>query len=126
MEIYEASLHLASEVSDPNANEDYKNRAPHLIAAVCYRYAALDASYRQVNGLDQQKLLAINSFPLTTQFPLSDVFAPPVSMALAGLLVMDENPKMSTQLMAMADEAIAGIQKSLPYKKEKIQSHYAF
>jgi hypothetical protein len=126
MEIYEASLRLSSEVSDPNANEDYRERAPYLIAAICYRYASLDTSYRQANGKEAQKLLATNCFPLTTLFPLSDVFAPPVSMAVAGLLVLEENPKMSAQLMDLADEAISEIEKSIPYKKEKIRSHYTF
>ena len=125
-EIYDAALRFASEVPDTNANGDYKDRAPYLISAICYKYAALDVTYRQIHGLDKQKLLAINCFPLPTTFPLSDIFAPPVSMAVAGMLVLGENQKMSEELTRMADQFIAEIQESIPFQKEKIQSSYVF
>ena len=125
-EIYDAAIRLIGETSDSNANEDYRDRAPYLISAVCHRYAPLDVLYRQAHGLEKQKLLEINTYPLPTLFPLSDAFAPSVSMEVAGLLVLDENPKMSEQLTGWASSTISEIQKSIPFKKEKIQSSYAF
>ena len=125
-EIYDAAIRLVCETSAANANEDYKDRATYLISAVCHRYAPLDVLYRQAHGLPKQKLPEINTYPLPTLFPLSDTFAPSVSMAVASLLVLDENAKMSEQLMNWADTAIAEIQKSIPFTKEKIQSAYSF
>ena len=125
-EIYDAALRLIGETSNLDFNEDYRDRAPYLISAVCHRYAALDALYRQAHGLDKQKLLEINNYPLPTLFPLSDAFAPPVSMEVAGLLVLAENPKMSEHLTSWASNSIAELQRSIPFKKEKIQSAYAF
>ena len=125
-EIYDAAIRLIGETSDENVNEDYKDRATYLISAVCHRYAPLDVLYRQAHGLQKQKLLETNNYPLSTLFPLSDAFAPSVSMAVAALLVLDENAKMSEQLMNWADITISEIQKSLPFIKEKIQSSYTF
>lgn len=125
-EIYDSALRLASEVPNPDANEDYEDRAPYLIAAVCHRYAALDVLYRKAHGMDEQKILDINCFPFPTLFPLSTVFAAAVSSAVAGMLVLQENEQMSERLLKMADEMVDEIQRSLPYKKEKILSHYVF
>ena len=125
-EIYDAALRLVCETSDPNENPDYKDRAPYLISAICYRYAKIDETYRLVNGLDKQKLLSVNCFPLTTQFPLSDIFAPPVSTAVAGLLVLGENQQMSQRLSDMAETMISEIKRAIPYQNEKIQSPYTF
>ena len=124
-EIYDAALHLICEDSQAAGNDDYQLRAPYLISAICHRYATLDAVYRQAHGLEEQKLLEINHYPLPTLFPLSDAFAPSVSMAVAGLLVIEENPKMSDQLMNLADATISEIRNSIPFKKEKIQTAYA-
>ena len=125
-EIYDAALRLASEVANTGTNDDYQERAPYLIAAACHRYAALDSCYRDANGLESQKILEINCFPLTTLFPLCNVFSVPVSMAVAGMLVLEENPQMSERLLKIADDVIAEIQKAIPFKKEKILSHYVF
>ena len=125
-EIFSAVLHLVGENPHSEGNEDYAERAPYLIAAACYRYAFIDESYRLAYDMEKQKILSINCFPLSTLFPLSDVFAPPVSLAVAGMLVLEENPKMSDQLLKMADAAIADIQKSIPFRKEKVLSHYVF
>lgn len=125
-EIYCSAIRLASEIPDSDATQDYEDRAPYLIAAAAHRYAPLDVSYRRAHDLDEQQLLALNCFPLTTSFPLSDIFAPAVSSAVAGMLVLEENPKLSDQLLKMADSIISDIQQSIPFKKEKILSHYVF
>ena len=72
-EIYCSAIRLASEIPDSDATQDYEDRAPYLIAAAAHRYAPLDVSYRRAHDLDEQQLLALNCFPLTTSFPLSDV-----------------------------------------------------
>ena len=123
-EIYDSALRLASEVQQSDANQDYKERAPYLIAAICYRYAPLDKLYRKANNLSEQKLLAINCFPFPTLFPLCEVFAPAVSSALAGLLVLEENPELSDRLMKLADDMIADLRSAFPFRKESIVSYY--
>jgi len=115
---------MACEVEDPNANEDYEERAPYLIAAICYRHAPLDVLYREANGLEAQRLLAINCLPLGASFPLCDEFAPAVSAALAAGLTLSENPEMSERLAKLSDELFAELRRRIPYQKERIAQKY--
>ena len=125
-EVYDAALSMACEVEGENANEDYEARTPYLVAALCYRYAHLDVRYREAFGLDKQKLVAINCLPMSATFPLCDDFSPAVSTALAGMLVLSENPEMSERLLRLADDLIAELQSriQLPYQKEHITQVY--
>ena len=123
-EIYDAALRLASETAALNANEDYEERAPYLIAMICHRYAALDRIYRQVHGLERQELLNITFFPFPTLFPLSEPFISPVSTALASLLILAENPQMSKSLADIENGMIDEIRRSIPFQKEQIVSRY--
>ena len=125
-EIYDSALRLASEVSVSDGNEDYVERSPYLLAVICSRYSTLDVAYRAAHGLEQQKLLPINQYPLATLFPLSDIFSAPVSTALAALLVLEENPNLSQQLTKLSEAMIADIQKQIPFQQKQIVSHYAF
>ena len=123
-EIYDAALSMACEVEVPNANEDYRERATYLIAALCYRYAPLDVRYREAQGLEKQNLLPINCLPLSATFPLCDDFGTAVSTALAGMLTLSENPDMSARLSALADEMFAELRARIPYQKERIAQMY--
>ncbi|MBR7099389.1 MAG: hypothetical protein IKC59_08240 [Clostridia bacterium] len=129
-EIYDSALRLVCETDQLDANGDYEERATYLIPLICHRYASLDRHYRSVNGLKAQEILQINCFPLTTVFPLADAFAPAVTAALAGLLVMDENAEMSQKLSALSDRMIEEIKAELqvvtPYQLESIASRYVF
>jgi hypothetical protein len=123
-EVYDAALPLACEVEGESGNEDYEARAPYLVAALCYRYSHLDVRYREAFGLDPQRLVAINYLPLTATFPLCDDFSPAISAALAGLLVLSENPEMSARLTALADDLITELRARIPYQKERIVQMY--
>ena len=125
-EIYDAALAMACEIEDDSgANEDYEARAPYLIAAICYRYAELDVRYREAKGLDAQRLLAINCLPLGATFPLCDDFAPAVSTALAGMLVMSENPEMCERLSTLSEDLTRELRARIPYQTEQIAQTYA-
>lgn len=126
-EVYDAALPMACEVAGESINDDYKTRTPYLVAALCYRYAPLDALYREANGLAAQRLVAINCLPMAATFPLCDEFSPAVSTALAGMLVLSENPEMSERLLRLADDLIAEIQSRIriPYQKEHITQVYS-
>ena len=125
-EVYNAALTMACEGTEESGNEDYKARTPYLVAALCYRYSHLDVRYREAFGLEKQNLLAINHLPLPATFPLCDDFSPAVSTALAGLLVLSENPEMSELLLRRADDLIAELQNriQIPYQKEHITQVY--
>ena len=124
-EVFDAALAMACEVEGVNTNDDYKARAPYLVAALCYRHAPLDVLYRQAKGLDEQNLLAINCLPLGATFPLCDDFAPAVSTALAGLLVLSENPEMADRLTRLSDTLIAELRRRIPFHKEHISQMYS-
>ena len=125
-EVYDAALPMACEIEGESGNEDYETRTPYLVAALCYRYSHLDVRYREAFGLDKQRLVASNYLPLTATFPLCDDFSPAVSTALAGLLVLSENPEMSELLLRRADDLIAELQNriQIPYQKEHITQVY--
>ena len=129
-EIYDSALRLVCETDQPDANEDYEERATYLVSLICQRYASLDRQYRSVNGLNEQEILQTNCFPMPMLFPLADAFAPAVAAALAGMLVMDENAEMSQQLSdlsdRMIDEVKAEMQVTTPYQLESIVSRYVF
>ena len=124
-EIYDGALRLAGEISLSGANEDYEERAPYLTAIICHRYGHLDRLYRKAHGLEEQNLLSLTKFPFPATFPLSDCFVYPISLHLAALLVLEENPDLSQHLTDMADHAVEEIRHSIPFCKEEIISHYA-
>ena len=129
-EIYDSALRLTCEIDHPTANDDYEERATYLVSLICHRYASLDRDYRSLKGLGAQEILQINCFPMPALFPLSDVFAPAVSAALAGMLVMDENAEMSQRLSdlsgQMIDEIKSEMQVKPRYQLESIASRYVF
>ena len=124
-EIYDAALSMACEVDGVSANDDYKARTPYLVAALCYRHAPLDVLFRQANGLDKQNLLPINCLPLGATFPLCDEFSPAVSTALAGLLVLSENPEMADRLIRLSDTLIAELRQRIPFQKQHVSQMYS-
>ena len=118
-EVYNAALTMACEGTEESGNEDYEARTPYLVAALCYRYSHLDVRYREAFGLEKQKLVDINHLPMAATFPLCDDFSPAVSTALAGLLVLSENPEMSERLLRLADTLIAELQSRIPIPSQK-------
>ena len=125
-EVYDAALTMACEIEGESGNEDYEARTPYLVAALCYRYSHLDVRYREAFGLEKQKLVDINHLPMAATFPLCDDFSPAVSTALAGLLVLSENPEMSERLLRLADTLIAELHSriQIPDQNEHISQGY--
>ncbi len=125
-DLYNAALRLASEVASVGENADYEERAEYILGVLCLRYASLDRDYRLANGMKEATLPTLPHLSLAAQFPLCEVFAAPVSYALAALLVATESPALSDRLEHQADDALVAIRQAIPFQSERISDRYAF
>ncbi len=122
-EIYTVALGMLCE-SSGNDNSDYEERAPYLLASFCSACRALDARYRQANGLDTAPDFSDTCIALNEDFPLHRVFSTPAAAYLAAMLVVDENEEMSDRFCALYSDSLSQIQATLPCKVEPIQNRY--
>ena len=125
MEIYNAALRLASEVASEDENGDYLERSGYLLPVACSMCAAADRLYRSAYGLSEQSLPESTLYSMTATFPLSPVFATPVSARLASLLTVQESPELSAALASVSEDALSRILSSLPFRSEKIVDRYS-
>ena len=124
-DLYNAALRLASEVFAEGENADYAERAEYLLGVLCLRYASLDRDYRLANGMKEATLPTLPHLSLDTDFPLCEVFASPVSYALAALLVATESPALSDRMEHLADDALASIRQAIPFQNGRITDRYS-
>lgn len=122
-EIYTVALEMVDEALD-NDNDDYEERAPYLLASFCSACRALDARYREANGLDAASDFSDTCLSLDGEFPLHRAFSAPAAAYLAAMLVVDENEDMSDRFCALYSDRLAQIQAELPCKTESIQNRY--
>ncbi len=124
-EILEAAIALACEdPTDKDANADYAERAPYLLASFLTQCAPLDRRYRRAHTLGDGSAFDGASFALDNVFPLSSAFAPAAIYYLAAMLVLDENEAMSDRFFALYSDTLASIQSTLPATVEPILDKY--
>ncbi|MBQ9784522.1 MAG: hypothetical protein IJW29_03375 [Clostridia bacterium] len=114
-ELLEAAIAMVCEdPHDTDANSDYTERAPYLLASFLSQCAPLDRTYRRAHALGDGSAFDGASFALDNVFPLSSVFAPAAVYYLAAMLVLDENEVMSDRFFALYTDTLASIQNALP------------
>lgn len=125
-EIYDAALHLASELTstDQTVNADYRERAPYLLAMVCRQCEPTENACRTAKGKSAVVLPATLTYALTDSFPLSDALASAAAFGLACLLTADENPDLSADFRARFREQLASLTVALPMRPEPITDRY--
>lgn len=124
-ELLDAALAMICE--EPNrqdANSDYKERAPYLLATFLNLCAPIDRQYRHAHGLGDATEFDGAMLPLEDVFPLTSAFAPAAVYYLAAMLVLDENEVMSDRLFALYTDTLTTIQSSLPVTVEPIRDNY--
>ena len=106
-------------------NEDYRARAPYLLAAFVTQYVKLDGDYRKAHGMEDKiintDVAAINP---DAEFPLCDAFVPAAIYHLASGLVIDENEEMSEKFFDRYINTILDIRRTLPALTKAIVDRY--
>ncbi len=120
-QLLEAAIAMVCEdPTDTEANADYADRAPYLLASFLNQCAPLDHAYRRAHALGEATAFDGALLELGDVFPLSGVFAPAAVYYLAAMLVLDENEDMSDRFFALYTDSLASIQNALPATVERI------
>ena len=119
-DIYVSALQLIGENASYESNDDYKERAPYLIAAFSTESAEIDKEYRLEHDLPSRGNVNQVCLPLESTFPCADRFASAAALYVAAMLVIDENMELSDKLFDRYCDCMATIQSEIPAKIEKI------
>ena len=115
---------VCEDPTNADANADYAERAPYLLASFLTQCAPLDRAYRRAHALGEATAFNGATLALDDVFPLSGAFTPAAIYYLAAMLVLDENEAMSDRFFALYTDALASIQSSLPAKIERIRDKH--
>ncbi len=94
--IYETALALLGEVSYNGSCSDYEERAPYLLRMIITRLAVYS---KFLSGTEAE----LEELTLESEFPLDLRLAPCASEMLASMLIFDEMPELSRDLMEYAE-----------------------
>ena len=123
-EIYASALRLLGESVTEGENEDYKERAPYLIASFCGAAKSTDKAWRLSMALEPQQSWNCVCIPLENDFPLSDRFVSAASFYLAAMLVIDSDEALSDKLYALFCSEMSEINGEIPAIIEAISNRY--
>ena len=125
-DIYNAALRILAESTEIDANDDYEERAPYLIAAFCAETEESDRVYREANSLEAASEVNAVYLELSAEFPRSARFASAAAMYLAAMLVIDTNFELSDRLYDKFSDMLSTIYVSIPASVEEIANKYGF
>ena len=125
-EIYEAALAMLAESMASGDNDDYKERAPYLLAAFCTDIKETDAMWREACVEDAQGEWNAVYLPLEDDFPLSDRLAPAAAYYLASMLVLDSNESLSDRLYDECSDILSRVKEGIPSTAAPIINRYAY
>ncbi len=123
-DILNAAIRKVCEDPSDSATDDYRERAPYLLADFLSECSRLDAFYRQAHGLPATLPFEEVYISLSAEFPLCKVFAPAAANWLAAMLVVEENEELSDRLFARSSDLLAKIQTSVPAGRKTITDVY--
>ena len=123
-QIYENALRLLAQPTEETENEDYKERAPYLIAACCNAIRTLDRLLRQATDGSTAAEFGSVWLDLADEFPLLEQFAPTVCLYVAAMLVIDEDSELSDSLYDRYCDTVATLQAEVPAILQSIKNKY--
>lgn len=121
--ICDAAITLCGEMPSA-ATGDYTARSFTVLALIYDQCLPLDNAYRAAHGAEPSAWTPCVTIGPDEDFPLSDVFIPAVSYALAALLVTDENGELSNLFYGRYVAALAEIRRLIPAAPEPITDRY--
>ncbi|MBQ7384040.1 MAG: hypothetical protein IJV72_04535 [Clostridia bacterium] len=125
-DVYDSALRILAEKDVAEANEDYEERAPYLLATFCAESAEADRIYRRVNGLPEAHPVNAVFVPLTDEFPCSPRFCSAAATYLAAMLIFDDNTELSDKLFERYSDMMSSICYELPALVEPIRDKHFF
>ena len=128
-DVYTSAKAMLAEPLDNNdmsRHDDYDERAPYLIAAMCDEARAMDAVFRQATGQLPQPDFSPVCIELTAPFLLTERFAAPAAAYLAAMLIIDENEALSDTLYSRYCDLMSDICAACPASSKAIIDVYGF
>lgn len=123
-EIYENALRLLAQHTDEGENEDYKERAPFLIASFCSEAMEVDQFLRESIGESPAASFGKVWMELTEDFPLLDRLAPVACLYVAAMLVLEENTDLSDRLYDLYSQGISAVWNGITSVIDSIKEQY--
>lgn len=123
-DIYDSALRILGEPAGDGTDDDYKDRAPYIVAAFCCDAAQADRDYRESHGLDDQPSFSEVFIALTADFPLSSRFASAAAYYLAATLIFEEDEERSDNLFAKYCDSLSSAVTETPSRSRKIKNMY--
>ena len=123
-DIYNGALRILSESMDEDANLDYEERAPYLIAAFCSENVDIDRAYRKANALPEGIEVNAVFVDLEDEFAFAPRFSSACCVYVASMLILDEHPELSDKLYDKYSDMMSSISSRLPSFVEKINDRY--
>lgn len=105
--VYESALTLIGEPAHVPAIDDYKKRAPSLLGVVHHRFVRISEALTG-NKIPRSSLHIAS---LEDEFPLDESLFYAASLALASLLILDEQPVLAAILDERAEGSAAAAAK---------------
>lgn len=123
-DIYDSALRLLGESVNDGENDDYKERAPYLLASFCNEAKSTDKAWRLSVDVGSQGEWNSVCIPLTQKFPLCDRFASAAAFYVAAMLVIDTDESLSDKLYERFCDAMSTISEDIPAIIESIANRY--
>ena len=125
-DIYDSSLRILAESTDPEDNADYAERAPFIIASFCTQNADLDKATRRMLGEASQHDFSAAYIELEDEFPLLERFAPAAALYLASMLVMEDFEDLSDRLYDRYCDLVSRFCEAVCLENSPITDVYGF
>lgn len=113
--ILTAACNMVSEASGPAlATDDFKERAPYIIASFCGMAATADRHYRRAFSLGAQRAFNRAKLELSESFPLCDRFSCAATAFLAATLISVDNPDLASHLRELSRQELSSAYDEIP------------
>ena len=120
-EIYDGALRIIGESVEEEDNEDYRERAPYIIAMFCNETFVLDNTIRRLASTPERAFGTSIWLSLDTPFPATPRLAHAACLYLAAMLILDEDMERSDNIYEKYCDSIASIQTEVEAKQKKAE-----
>ena len=122
--IYESALAILGETRENEAELDYRERAPYLIATFCCNAASVDRDFRESHRLGAQGKFSEIYVSLDDPFPLCKRFTDSAAFYLASMLISDTDEDFSERLFEKYCDSLSRAVSEIPFSKGKTKNAY--
>lgn len=120
-DIYDGALRIIGESVADEDNEDYRERAPYIIAMFCNEVFELDNAIRRLASSPERAIGTSIWLSLDNAFPATTRLAHAACLYLAAMLILDEDMERSDNIYEKYCDSIASIQTEVEAKQKKAE-----